>query len=312
MFKHLKTLVSAQFQQLLAAGPLFYVDPDRDLVWQTYLQAIPETHRQSNTCSCCKSFIRQYGGIVAIQNNKLVSLWDFSINDEEYGEAVLAMRRFICSLPISGPFFAEQRKCGTDKNADGKRAGIIWEHLFIEVPQNYVRREDERGPIVAKARDDQSVLLRSINEITPDAVATVLAIREGPAALRGSRGAHSLRTTKSRRMKTPIPPELQAKLDEIIPGKNYPSYVKIVEPETAKPVDFAGTKVQGKPMTVTFNLNSFVVGLYCAMSVNGQHSHQACHTPKPFTKKFKQSVIQAIERGAEVEISGIRPLKTEF
>lgn len=46
--------------------------------------AAPEDERQSHTCNCCRQFIKPYGNVVAIVNNKLVSIWDSLVLDEPY------------------------------------------------------------------------------------------------------------------------------------------------------------------------------------------------------------------------------------
>lgn len=180
MFDLIKTQVQKRFATLVANGPLFQVELDRDLVWQTYINAIPEEHRQSNTCSCCKSFLRQFGGIIGIDaSNKVVTLWDFELDDPEYGSAAKALRRYVASLPITGLFLNPFAKCGTDKNFDGAR-NLTWTHFFVELPKACVKKIDQIGPIVGDKRENKNVLLRSINELTPDSVETALdLIRQG-------------------------------------------------------------------------------------------------------------------------------------
>ena len=43
------------------------------------------SRRQSHTCNCCRQFIKPYGNVVAIVNNKLVSIWDSLVLDEPNG-----------------------------------------------------------------------------------------------------------------------------------------------------------------------------------------------------------------------------------
>jgi len=58
---------------------LYTVNPDRDKIWELYLEGFTKDVRQSNNCNCCKSFFRQYGGIVTIVNNQLCSVWDIDV-----------------------------------------------------------------------------------------------------------------------------------------------------------------------------------------------------------------------------------------
>lgn len=176
MFKVLKTSMQKQFQSLLRNGPLFFVEIDRDEIWKVYLESIPVEVRQESNCSCCKSFLRQFGGIVGIKpDNTIATLWDFAPSDEmaEYSATPAALRRYVASLPIAGPFFYEQSKCGTDRNPDPAR-GLIWEHFFVELPKANVKKKDSIPSTIGAMRDDKNVLERSVNEITRDAVTTTL------------------------------------------------------------------------------------------------------------------------------------------
>jgi len=192
-FQHLKQTVQARFAAMVASGPLFYVEVDRDHIWDVYLNAFAEDVRQGNNCNCCKSFLRQFGGIVAIRpDNTIASLWDIAFNergdaeDNEYAASVAALRRYVHTLPVAGPFFNPFAKCGTNKNADGKRPGVIWEHFFIELPKSMVLPEDKIGPKQAEHRSMQGVFLRGINEIEPSAVATVLDLINQGSIYRGA------------------------------------------------------------------------------------------------------------------------------
>lgn len=173
MFSQLKAAMQAQFQVLVKNGTLFTVNPDRDRIWEVYLQAIPEEFRQGNNCNCCKSFLRQFGGIVGIRDNKVITLWDFDFDNPEYGEAVKALRRYVASLPVADRFYSEFPKLGTDKNPDPVR-NVVWQHFHVVAPRDYILRKDSIPTTLGKHRDTKNLLERAINEITTDAVDTVL------------------------------------------------------------------------------------------------------------------------------------------
>jgi len=80
-------------------------------------------------------------------------------------------------------------------------------------------------------------------------------------------------------------------LEKIIPGKTYPSYAKVVD-KGEKPVEFY--------------LNSFYVGMYCAIHVDGHVAVQTGdHDNKRFCRMLKEDLNRAIARGADVEIGSI-------
>lgn len=184
MFSEIKKKVQERFKKISASGTLFYVEVDRDKIWQVYLNAFDEKYRQENTCNCCKSFLRQFAGIVGIDENyKKITLWDFETSDPEYANSIKAVNEYINSLPIAGVFYNTFAKCGTNENFDQKRS-TIWSHYHIELPSSAVA--SDFGTAQGDAQADKSVLQRSLNEITDDALSTVLELIGQGALYRGN------------------------------------------------------------------------------------------------------------------------------
>ena len=172
MFTHIESQTKQKLKEMIdGGGTLFRVEPDRDKVWEVYLSNFSEATRQEHNCNCCKSFLRQYAGIVGIKNGKRITLWDFDAEDEDYTESIKALKKYIHSLPIAGIFLNPDAICGTAKNRDMKRE-IYWNHFNLTLPSNFVKRDI--GPAQAAALDNKNVLQRSLTEITDDAVNTVL------------------------------------------------------------------------------------------------------------------------------------------
>jgi len=109
---------------------------------------------------------------------------------------------------------------------------------------------------------------------------------------------------------TKVSEALQAQLDNIVPGKSYPRYVSIREPNSQLQSD--GKFQSGKEDHIEFHLNSFVVGMYCAIHINGQVAIQTGdQDSRQFTRKLKKDIVRAVtERGAAVEIGSVAPVKT--
>lgn len=183
MFTEIKKQMQAKFAEMSSLGTLYYVEVDRDEIWDIYLNAIPERYKQGNSCNCCKSFLRQYGSIVGIKNNLIVTLWDFLTEDEEYKDAIKALRDYIVSKPIKNIFLNTFAKCGVDKNPDPVNK-VIWEHFYLHLPAAYVK--PEIGPIQANALGNKEVLERSLNELTDSAVETVLELINQNSLYKGS------------------------------------------------------------------------------------------------------------------------------
>lgn len=184
MFSVLKKQVQDNFKKLSAEQTLFYVNIDRDEIWNQYLSGFDETHRQHHNCNCCKSFLRQYGGIVAIIGNNMVSIWDNITAPMEFVGSVVNLSTYIHSLPITDVFMNDVVKCGTNKNLGS--AGVVWEHFYIELDEKFIQRADSIDSIKSEKRADKDVLKRSLDDLTIDACETVLELIAQKSLYRGN------------------------------------------------------------------------------------------------------------------------------
>ena len=181
-FNKLKREIKENFERL-SKGSLYYIAIDRDEIWNQYLAGFSEEFQQENNCNACRSFLRQFGGIVTIEDNKVVSLWDNIAVPEEFADAVQNLRNYIHSRPITDVFLNSFKKCGTDKNlAD---SGILWQHFYFELPNNFVVKEKDKDTLLGTARDNRNVLKRSLDELTLDASETVLELIAQNSLYRG-------------------------------------------------------------------------------------------------------------------------------
>jgi len=86
-------------------------------------------------------------------------------------------------------------------------------------------------------------------------------------------------------------------LKAIKPGKTYPSEVVVIEKNH---------------QTIKFCLNSFYVGMYCAVYLNGNLALQTGdRNNKTFCLKLKRNLKAALTRGATLEIGSIRNCQLE-
>ena len=100
-FDHSSVITDEDFINLnvkygLVSGPLSYYKGD-----------IPEDERQSHTCNCCRQFIKPYGNVVAIVNNKLVSIWDSLVLDEPYATVARNLAQLVKSKPVCNVFVSK-------------------------------------------------------------------------------------------------------------------------------------------------------------------------------------------------------------
>lgn len=162
---------------------LFVVDLDKDKLWEAYLESFPQENnqiyreRREHDCSACRSFVKHFGNVVALKDGVLTTMWDFITTVDEYRPSVAALCELVRSHKITDVFVTNENHFGVDHNhelIDGKLKS--WEHLFISMPSKFVmgRSNDSVETVMAKHRDQRNVFKRSLDEITPEAVATVL------------------------------------------------------------------------------------------------------------------------------------------
>ena len=106
MFSDIKKQLKENFDILSKDVPyLFYVEIDRDKIFNLYLDGFDPQERQSHNCNCCKSFIRQYGGIVIIEGTEMKSIWDIDPKDQSFKESFKNISEYIHSLPVTDVSF---------------------------------------------------------------------------------------------------------------------------------------------------------------------------------------------------------------
>ena len=185
MFKTLKDKVTEQFRRMTQNG-LFVVGYDRDIIWQTYIEAFSEATRQEHNCNCCKAFIRQVGGAVNIdaRTNQLVSVWDLVNVPEEYAASVAALSAYVKSLPVTGLFYHELSVAGTDQNYDAKHQ-VTWQHFCVAIP----RALKDNGRMAGKSaalRETKNVFKRGMDELPVANTDLVLELIDQNSLYRGA------------------------------------------------------------------------------------------------------------------------------
>lgn len=190
-FGKFKTALQAQFKTM-KGGKLFKTDIDKDVIWETYLNSFPEgsnpifRERTEHDCQCCKQFIRACGTMVAIVDNKKVSIWDVMIGGD-YQVVADAMAELVTSAKIRNIFIHRESKVGTDFNHELKDGNTKrWEHFYIELPAEFVKTGDVIGKATSDASSDKEVFKRGLVEISSEAIETVLELIEQKSIYRGT------------------------------------------------------------------------------------------------------------------------------
>lgn len=188
-FKHLKDALQNQFAEMCKdQNKLFTVQVDRDKIWDIYLNGFSDpVIKQDHNCNCCKSFLRQFSGIVVIKGNRMVSMWDIT-PVEGYENSQKMVQDYIHSLPISDVFLNTFPGLGTDMNTQTLPTGNIvqWNHFHLKLDKKFVFKSNE-SPESAQGtmRDNKTVLQRSLSELNIDASETVLELIAQNSLYRG-------------------------------------------------------------------------------------------------------------------------------
>lgn len=203
--------IQKHFEKMCKSGKLFRVNMSGQQIWDLYLKSFPEGEDpvfrdpQSSTHNCnhCNNFIRRYGNIVAIDKNKIVSLFDIKAEDE-FTEVAKALSKAIKSSKVSEVFFETfnelnnlpYEKCsmsnpvfrlGIDKNvkrytqAEAELYGVVkpnetkvFNHMHIDLPVSYVNNSGKSiEAIMGEYRDAKNVFQRAMEEISIDTLLLV-------------------------------------------------------------------------------------------------------------------------------------------
>jgi hypothetical protein len=188
-FRELKEAVQIQLGTM-SGGELFLTNVEKDVLWETYLGSFePEWNpvfreRTQHDCNCCKQFIRACGNVVAIVDNKLVSIWDIDIGGE-YQVVVNALSEVVKSQAVRDSYLSQERKLGTDFNHQHLENGgsIKFEHFYYQLPKRFVKSDiaTEQGNL----RSGKDVFKRGLSEITLGSAEIVLELIEQNSLYRG-------------------------------------------------------------------------------------------------------------------------------
>ena len=183
-FKEFKEKLQKHVSKMLKNHTsIFVTGTDKHVLWNMYLDSFPpgtnELYRERKyyDCCCCRHFIYIFGNVVVIDNNKLVSIWDFSVEDDTFQPVVDALSNYVKSVPIVDLFVTKEAFFGTDKNFEQLQDGKVhtWNHFRIDLPKKFVSRSSETvATIQDEYRSTKNVFKRSFEEISKDSLETVI------------------------------------------------------------------------------------------------------------------------------------------
>lgn len=161
---------------------LYIVNVDKDEMWNLYLDSFrPSTNilfrkRREYDCSCCRHFIKNIGAAVTIKDGIIHTIWGFDAGSEEFQKVCDILDSFVKGNAISDIFVSKFKRVGTDHDFEEINGrSHEWTHMFLDLPDKWVNRSGKSNESIrAEYRDTKNVFKRSLDEISMEAVDTVL------------------------------------------------------------------------------------------------------------------------------------------
>lgn len=211
-FKNFRTLIQKHFNEMVKDGaPLFITNADEDKLYDLYLDSFPVgtnptfRKRREYDCSCCRRFVKNIGKLVSFMDGQMVTVWDFDTKSDVYQPVVDALAAYVKTCAVVNPYYVSRNmisdgKFGTEMNyeydADHK-AVRTWDHFAVEIPQRFIVNSYDVSTKMAEWRDSANVFKRSLEELTMDAVDTVLELIAQNSLYRGKEFEGLVRGFKS-------------------------------------------------------------------------------------------------------------------
>lgn len=187
MFKSFVKAIQKNLQQMSKdSSRLFTVNVDTEELYNLYLDSFPAgtneiyRERREYDCSCCRHFIRDVGNVVSIKNGELHTIWGINpVSDDKYNVVAAALDAYVKQKAVSGVFLKKEKRIGTPENREMLPTGKInkYEHFFVDLPEICIFKEYYGHTLegdLSQFRDIRNVFKRSLDEISKEAIDTVL------------------------------------------------------------------------------------------------------------------------------------------
>ena len=204
-FKKFKEAMTKRIDTMFEADDvvLFRSTIPYEDMWKTYLDAFPSGTnniyrvRTEHDCSCCRHFIRDFGDVLVSHDGVTESIWDIPDAPYPYNIVCEKMAELVKGR-IRDIFWSRDKKIGTDHSIERldipmaigteKLTTIRYEHFYYEIPERYFQKYKgrSRGDYSGDFESMVRVLLRSVTEITENALETVLDLIKDNSLYRGA------------------------------------------------------------------------------------------------------------------------------
>lgn len=187
MFRDFVKAIQKNLQQMSKdSSRLFTVNVDTEELYNLYLDSFPAgtneiyRERREYDCSCCRHFIRDIGNVASIKNGELHTIWGINpVSDDKYNVVAAALDAYVKQKAVSGVLLKKEKRIGTPENREMLPTGKInkYEHFFVDLPEICIFKEYYGHTLegdLSQFRDIRNVFKRSLDEISKEAIDTVL------------------------------------------------------------------------------------------------------------------------------------------
>lgn len=161
---------------------LFTVSTDG--LFDLYLSGFPEAERQEHNCNYCRAFMKNYGGLVVVEDDGELASVVWPLKEEgEYGPSsrlvAIEVRR---RSRISGVFMTNEKDLGIAQTG-------IWTHFHVPVTPKLrrIQSADYLNAACALKVQDMETMQRALAEFSADTVNTALGLLRSESLYRSEK-----------------------------------------------------------------------------------------------------------------------------
>jgi hypothetical protein len=169
---------------------VFTTTVNGDVLYELYLKSFPEgtnpmfKERTEHDCSCCKNFIRNIGGLVAVVNGSVQTVWN-GLFEAPYDAVAKELNSIVLAASLTGVYRTAMGTYGLASNKsliDGKVC--TFHHFVAKIPNTLISPEPYAD--MGKKSAIIQVVNRGLREITAEAIETTLSLIKQDAVYRGA------------------------------------------------------------------------------------------------------------------------------
>ena len=159
--------------------PLFTTDVTG--LFDVFLGALPDEHRQHYTCHACRRFIEAYGGLVTISERGVTqsAVWPTDV-PLFFAAAVDAMLRLVSKANVTGVFLSDKSTWGTPVTGE-------WTHFAIKQAPVYRHQLKTPHQAMAEKAEDYKILSRSLHEFSLATIDTAITLLQTESLYRSEK-----------------------------------------------------------------------------------------------------------------------------